>query len=180
MDYTVNGRQLHSDAKVNANCNTLPGPGFRTTIDVDTGNPQDIWIDGANDANHPNPLTMGIFLLILPPAIALVLMNELGDYGGIRKLLASGAQWRQVEVTVTRKTAGRNGVTIRLEAKDPAGNRRSFYIFYRFVSPIGPASKGDKVSLRLIADGKRRALVQRPDNGRTCVARISRSSWPRG
>ncbi|MDQ0211370.1 hypothetical protein [Arthrobacter bambusae] len=179
VDYTVNGRQLHSVAKVNANCNTLPGPGFRTTVDVNTVNPQDIWIDGVNDANHPDPLAMGIFLLILPTAIALVLRNELGDYGGIRKLLASGAQWRQVEVTVKRKTAGRNGVTIRLEAKDPAGNRRSFYIFYRFVSPIGPASKGDKVSLKLIADGKRRALIRRPDNGRICVARISRSSWPR-
>ncbi|MFK4295825.1 hypothetical protein ABH924_000961 [Arthrobacter sp. GAS37] len=175
VDYTVNGHQLHSVAKVNAKCNTLPGPGFRTTIDVDTADPHDIWIDGANDANHPDPVTMGIFLLILPTAIALVLRNELGDYGGIRKLLASGAQWRQVEVTVARKTAARNGVTIRLEAKDHAGNRRSFYIFYRFSSPIGPASKGDKVTLKLIADGKRLALIQRQDNGRICVARISRA-----
>ncbi|WP_441412552.1 hypothetical protein [Arthrobacter sp. 2MCAF14] len=123
---------------------------------------------------------MGIFLLILPTAITLVLRNELGDYGRIRKLLASGAQWRQVEVTVTRKTAGRDGVTIRLEGKDPGGNRRSFYILSRFVSPIGPASKGDKASLKLIADGKGRALIQRPDNGRICVARINRSSWPQG
>ncbi|MGO4857660.1 hypothetical protein [Arthrobacter sp. 2MCAF14] len=176
VDYTIKGRQLHSVANVNANCNTLPAPGFRTTIDVNTADPNDVWIDGANDANHPDPLAMGIFLLILPTAIALALMNELRDYGGIRKLLASGKHWRQVEVTVARKTAGRNGVTIRLEAKDPAGNRRSFYIFYRLVSPIGPASKGDKVSLKLIADGKRRALIQRPDNGRICVARISRAS----
>lgn len=175
VDYTVGGRQLHSVANVNANCSTLPGPGFRATIDVDTVNPHDIRIDGAHDADHPDPVAMGIFLLILPTAFALVLRNELGDYGGIRKLLASGAQWRQVEVTVARKNTGRNGVTIRLEAKDPAGNRRSFYIFYRLVSPIGPASKGDKVSLRLIADGKRLALIQRPDNGRICVARISRA-----
>lgn len=180
VDYTINGRRQHSVANVNANCNTLPGPGHQATIDVDTSDPNDIWIDGANDANHPDPLAMGLFLLFLPAVIALVLRNEIGDYGGIRKLLASGAQWRQVEVTVARKTAERNGVTIRLEAKDPTGNRRSFYIFYRLVSPIGPASKGDKVSLKLIADGKRRALIRRPDNGRICVARLGRSSWARG
>ena len=147
---------------------------------VDTTDPQDIWIDGANDANHPDPSALAIFLLILPPAIALVLRNELGDYGRIRKLLAPGAQWRQVEVTVTRKTAGRDGVIIRLEGKDPAGNRRSFYILSRFVSPIGHASKGDKASLKLIADGEGRALIKRPDTGRIRVARISRSSWPLG
>jgi len=180
VDYSVGGRQLHSVAKVNANCHTLPGPGFPTTIDVDTTDPQDIWIDGANDANHPDPSALAIFLLILPPAIALVLRNELGDYGRIRKLLAPGAQWRQVEVTVTRKTAGRDGVIIRLEGKDPAGNRRSFYILSRFVSPIGHASKGDKASLKLIADGEGRALIKRPDTGRIRVARISRSSWPLG
>lgn len=176
VDYTVNGRQLHSVAKVNANCKTLPGPGFRATIDVDTADPHDVSIHGADDANHPNPLTMGVFLLIFPTAIALVLRNELRDYGGIRKLLASGTQWRQVEVTIARKNTGRNGVTIRLEAKDPAGNPRSFYIFYRLVSPIGPTRKGDKVSLKLLADGKRRALIQRPDNGRIYVASISRAS----
>ncbi|MBT8163217.1 MULTISPECIES: hypothetical protein [Arthrobacter] len=175
VDYTVNGRPLHGIAKVDGNCNTLPGPGTQAILDVDTADPQDIWIDGANDANHPDPLDMGMFLLVFPTAIALVLRNELSDYGAIRELLASGLQWRQVEATVTGKSADRNGVTIRLQAKDPAGIPRTFRIFYRVISPIGPARKGDKISLRLITNGKRRVLIRRPDNGRTYVARIGRT-----
>ena len=175
LDYTVGGQPLHGVARVNAVCNTLPGPGSRAALNVDTTDPHDIWIDGASDANHPNPLLFGLFFLIAPPVAAFALWTELTDYGRIRKLLASGAQWRQFQATVTRKTGSRSGITVRLEAEDLSGNVCPFNVFYRFVSPIGPVGKGDRVELTVLANGKRQALIWRPDRMRIHVAYISRS-----
>ncbi|GAP61221.1 hypothetical protein AHiyo1_48980 [Arthrobacter sp. Hiyo1] len=152
-----------------------PGPGSRAALDVDTTDPHDIWIDGASDANHPDPLIFGLFFLIGPAVAAFALWNELTDYGRIRKLLASGAQWQQFEATVTRKTGSRSGITVRLEAEDLSGNVCPFNVFYRFVSPIGPVGKGDRIKLTVLADGKWQALIWRPDRMRIYVAHISRS-----
>ncbi len=175
LDYTVGGQQLQGVTRVNAVCNTLPGPGSRAALNVDTTDPHDIWIDGASDANHPNPLLFGLFFLFVPAAVAFALWTELTDYGGIRKLLASGAQWRQFEATVTRKTGSRSGITVRLEAEDVSGNLCPFNVFYKFISPIGSVRKGDKVTLTLIANGKWQALIWRPDLKQIYLAHISRS-----
>jgi hypothetical protein len=175
LDYTVGGQYIRGVTRVNAVCNTLPGPGSRAALNVNTTDPHDIWIDGASDANQPNPLLFGLFLLVAPPAAAFALWTELTDYSGIRKLLASGAQWRQFEATVTGKRGSRSGITVRMEAEDLSGNVCPFNVFYRFVSPIGPVRKGDRVTLTLIANGRWQALIWRPDRKRIYLAHISRS-----
>lgn len=147
----------------------------RAALNVNTTDPHDIWIDGASDANQPNPLLFGLFLLVAPPAAAFALWTELTDYSGIRKLLASGAQWRQFEATVTGKRGSRSGITVRMEAEDLSGNVCPFNVFYRFVSPIGALRKGDRVTLTLIANGRWQALIWRPDRKRIYLAHISRS-----
>lgn len=177
LDYAVNGQQLHGAAKVNADCNTLPKPGSQATLNVATSDPHDIWIDGADDAGHPNPVLFGVFLLIGPPVGAFALWTELTDYAGVRKLIASGAQWRQVGATVTSKTGSRAGVLIRLEAEDLSGTVSSFNIFYQFVSPIGSVRKGDRVNLTLIANGKWQALVWKPDRNRIHLVHVAQPRW---
>lgn len=163
LDYFVIGQRLHGLARVNGECSALPGPGSRARLNVAASDPYDIWIEGADDANHPNPVLFSFFLLVAPPAAAFAFMNELTDYRGVRKLIASGTEWRQVRATVTSKTANRSGVTLGLEAVDLSGKLSPFNILYKFVSPIGPVRKGDTMELTLIANGQWQALMWRSD-----------------
>ncbi|WP_336856044.1 hypothetical protein [Sinomonas albida] len=173
LDYIVNSQQLHGVAKINANCSTLPGPGARAVLDVNASDPNDIWIDGASDANHPDPAFFLVMLIIGVPSMVIALLNWLTDYNGIRRLLSSGATWHQVQATVVRRDGGRNGVTVRLEAEDLTGAMRPFLLHYYVRSPIGPVRKGDKVTITLIANGRWQALTRRSDPERLWVAHIN-------
>ncbi len=172
VDYSVDANQLHGVVKVNADCSTLPKAGSPATLNVATADPRDIWIEGVNDANHPNPVVFGLLLLALPPVVAFALWNKLTDYGRVRKLIASGAQWRQVGATVASKDANRAGFSITLEAEDLSGKLCSFTVIYRYSSPIGPVRVGDRVELTLVANKQLQVLVWRPDRNRVYLAYV--------
>lgn len=112
IDYFVNGQQLHGLARVNGECSTLPGLRSRGRLNVAASDSHDIWLDGSDDANHPNPFVFGCFLLVGPPVAAFALWTELTDYRGVRRLIASCTPWWQIQATVTTKTAKRSDVTI--------------------------------------------------------------------
>lgn len=163
MSYTVDGQELHGVAKTNAYCNTLPPVGSHARINVASSDPHDIWLDGIDDAGHPNPVLFAVFLVVAPLAIAFALWTELTDFGAARKLVASGVQWRKFRATVVSKSGGRAGVILWLKADGVSGEPSTFGIFYRFASPVGPVRKGDSVELSIIADGQRHALLWRPE-----------------
>ncbi|MFI2565384.1 hypothetical protein [Paenarthrobacter sp. NPDC018779] len=173
VSYAVSDQQLHGVAGVNAGCGTLPGVGFPVALNVSTSDPLDIWVDGADDSNHPDPVVFGALLPFAALACLLCFWGDLTDFGRTRKLLASGAQWRTVQATVTGKAGNGSALAVHLEAEDVDGRPRSFSIVYRFFNPIGPVRKGDTVELTLLADGRLQALLWRPDQQRIRLIHVA-------
>lgn len=163
VSYAVDGQPFRGVARTNDFCKDLPSLGSQAKLNVSESDPHDVWLEGVDDASHPDPVVFAVFLVVFPPAMALAMWSALTEYGAARKLVTSGVPWRKIRATVVNGPSGRAGLW--LQAEGVSGEPSTFGIFYRFMSPVGPVRKGDIVELSIIAIGQKQALLWRPEIG---------------
>jgi hypothetical protein len=172
LHFNLDGRQRTATFDPASTCAGMPKPGTTVTANVDPADPSHVLIVGLDQSQRNLPFIFAFVGAIWLVIASTFLWISLSTYRRVRALACS-QKWKQLDVTVLRRTLYKNSTNLTMGTPGAEGLQQIFQLSY---SGSGPwpsrPSAGEVLQLWMLADGGQHVLLSGPDCENAAAGRV--------